>query len=421
MQDGLTGSGRSTGTKSGGMTSFLRAIFGIFGGSKNRRAPVQPLSREELIEALILKAESEDAESKFLRERLDQVLGYMEEGNWDELSELLSEWDMEGEVSPTGIRLAQMVLDQIWMGKSFNLHDPLTPTPKITTDLQGPLAHEIEEAHQKRPEDYVVSSLLARLNLGRAWNSREMTEGTASPADTDSDMAMAFATAADAIAPFDPVKLMSPMVARLRYQYLMGRGGDQSALSDAFDTLVSLDVGNLDTYRSHGGHILASANGDHVALEEHAREVLARTEMEIGAAAYAAMYQIPLQYNAKALMSLDFDLFEAGLQEIIALASDDQYTVNRICNDLMTLAHLPFDESVGEQQDFEHRKGEVRTILKSIIEDHMKVLLPYLWECDETTARERISALFADDIRAGKRIVIGTADGDETGSFNIAA
>ncbi|MEO8529869.1 MAG: hypothetical protein ABI459_01485 [Deltaproteobacteria bacterium] len=420
MQDGLTKTGQKAEPKAGAMLSLLRAVFGIFGGSRAKNAPLQPLTREQLIEALILKADSDDAESKFLKERLDQVLGYMEESNWDELSELLSEWDMEGEVSPTGIRLAQMVLDQIWTGKAGAIHDPLMPTPRISSDLEGPLAHEVEEAHQKRPEDYVVSSLLARLNLGRAWNWREMAATGEGQNDSEADMAMAFATAADAIAPFDPVKLMSPMVARLRYQYLMARG-DVSALTDAFDTLVSLDVGNLDTYRSHGSHVLASANGDHVALEEQAREVLARTEMEIGAAAYAAMYQIPLQYNAKALMGLDFDLFEAGLQEIIALASDDQYTVNRICNELLTLANLPYEESVGDKGPFEQRQKEIKVILKAIVEDHMKVLLPYLWDCDEQTARERIGVLFSDDIRAGKRIVIGAPDGSPTGSFNIAA
>lgn len=420
MQDGLTKAGQKAEPKAGAMLSILRAVFGIFGGSRNKRTPVQPLSREELINALILKADSDDAESKFLKERLELVLGYMEDSNWDELSELLSEWDMEGEVSPTGIRLAQMVLDQIWGGKGVEIDDPLTPTPRIKTDLEGPMAHEVEEAHQQRPEDYVVSSLLARLNLGRAWNWREMMESGETPVESEADMATAFATAADAIAPFDPVKLMSPMVARLRYQYLMARG-DVSALTDAFDTLVSLDVGNLDTYRSHGGHVLATANGDHVALEEQAREVLARTEMEIGAAAYAAMYQIPLQYNAKALMGLDFDLFEAGLQEIIALASDDQYTVNRIANELLTLANLPYEETVGDKGAFEQRQNEIKVILKSIIEDHMKVLLPYLWTCDEETARERIGVLFSDDIRAGKRIVIGSQDGTQTGSFNIAA
>ena len=419
MQEGLTEAGRNSQPKRGAMLSILRIFSGLFGGSRNkRRAPdLRPLSREELIEKLILRADSDDAESKFLRERLNQVLLHMEAGDWDELSELLSEWDMEGEVSPTGIRLAQMVLDQIWNGKAVNLQDPLTPTPRIKTDLEGPVAHEVEEAHQKRPEDYVVSSLLARLNLGRAWNWRELMEAGRAPTESEADMATAFATAADAIAPFDPVKLMSPMVARLRYQYLMGRGGDSSALIDAFDTLVKLDVGNLDTYRSHGQHVLDAAEGNHVELEEQAREVLARTEMEIGAAAYAAMYQIPLQYNAKALMSLDFDLFEAGLQEIIALANDDQYTVNQICNDLMTLANLPYEDSVGDRAAFDHRQGEVRTILKSIIQDHMTVLLPYLWDCDEANAREKIGVLFADDIRAGKRIVIGTGDG----SFDIAA
>ena len=207
---------------------------------------------------------------------------------------------------------------------------------------------------------------------------------------------------------FDPLESNSPMLASLHYHKLVLTGCLLPELKAAYEQRMLLDTNDLHAMRQYSFHLLPRWYGDYDYLQQAAQEAYAATHAELGASAYAAFFIDLLNSDEGALATVDLELFERGLMDIIQRSNDQQTTVNLLLGVLSKAG----EGHLGQSKTSRSRQRALREIFGRIVQSELKVLLVPRWKRNRHDVFYLVGEVFKKRIEAGEVVRVGQISTD---------
>lgn len=316
-----------------------------------------------------------------------------EDARWSRILGDLRRADQDREVAPGGKRMAELMS----LGVRRALLRALDKGDMFTADSQMAQLTTVQGLH---PKDYVAAHLLAQAHLDFGWSQRgEGVSGELSKADWQSFLART-AQAETVLEPFDPVEELSSLLAGTRYLLVRGIEEGDQLCTDWYEDWSDIDPTNWTVHATHAPHLLPEWFGNPKLLDQAARDAMARTEAEMGAAAYAIYYRAVADTVGDAPVLMDMGLMLRGLQDFQAL-SGCQYRANIVAGALTEIAHALFLESMSGTVAF----GKVKAALARVVETRLTEIHLPAWAESEACVQWGLSLVFGAPTAKANRIV----------------
>jgi hypothetical protein len=307
---------------------------------------------------------------------------------WMEIADLIARWESRLESTPGGVRFHDIAVEICLSG----LQGVIDDAPRQS--LSDLAAAEVELTHfhatlEPRPDNHILALLTARAHMlvGQACNADFWPESDRRQAW--SRMAHHFIAAAELLNRFEPLALMSPLLAEANYLQAQGSPGSLHRLPALFDEWIDLDPANPAIYAAHAAYLARPGAADDDTILALADQALERTEVALGLAGYALFFLPLLGETPRARRLMDPELFAAAILDL-ASHSATQAEVN------WSAAALAAEIETGNPDHALLFKDTLFILLRR----HMHVIYPRLWGMPADAVQDVVAeaALAAPDI-----------------------
>jgi transposase len=254
-----------------------------------------------------------------------------EAGEWADLLDALRFADEDRTMASGGRRVMHLISEGARMAlqKALDQRDHAAALAEL---------QRFQAVFELHPENPAAAHLLARALIDVGTLERDLAGQGRLSNDLSTGSAAHFETAERLIDSFDPIELMSPLLAGTRY--LLVRGiEDGAALSrDWFEDWCDLDPEDDLAHATHAVSMMPGWFGSLAVFEKAARRAATMTHAVTGRAAYAIFHLSARDTLGDMLPTLDVELFVEALADYQS-ATGCQHRANIAANVLTELVH----------------------------------------------------------------------------------
>lgn len=185
--------------------------------------------------------------------------------------------------------------------------------------------------------------------------------------------------------------------------------GDR-AIDDWFEAVVKADPGNSAPLMAMGCLMLPRWFGDYDAIETKARQAIVWTSDEMGAAAYAILYNNALEVEATPLYFLDMELYTEAVHDLVKYRGYSPVYLPELSTLLFTLSAHPYPHGMTDPEDreiWDEKCEALRLLSLKIIEDYLPAIHPPSWINGENGALTMISRAMGQELHDGLSLIVG--------------
>lgn len=250
------------------------------------------------------------------------------------------------------------------------------------------------------PENHAAAHLLAQahVDVGAALR-RAAGQGQLSR-DLSAESAAHYAEAEELLLSFDPIELMSPLLAATRYLLVRGIEDGAGLCRDWFEDWCDLDPLDAAVHATHAIDMLPDWFGSLQGFEKEARRAASMTEGATGRAAYAIFHIAAQERLGDFLPNLDVELFVAALGDYQD-ATGCQHRANVAANLLTRMVH-DYREA-GPDAVWQLTKA--RAALSDVLWNRVKEIHLDCWTHGADSLAFALAEVFGPALARGARIV----------------
>jgi hypothetical protein len=252
-------------------------------------------------------------------------------GDWDDLLDALRFADEDRTMASGGRRVMHLISEGARSGLSAAL---------ARRDLSAASAElrRFEAVFELHPDNHAAAHLLAQALIDIGTTEREMAAEGQLSHELWAQSSAHFQAAEALLDQFDPIEMMSPLLAATRYLLVRGIEDGASLSRDWFEDWCDLDPEDEMAHATHAVLMMPGCFGSLGGFEKAARRAATMTHAATGKAAYAIFHLSATEALGDAMPSLDIELFIEALADYQA-ATGCQHRANVAANILTELVH----------------------------------------------------------------------------------
>ena len=314
-------------------------------------------------------------------------------GEWADLLEAMRYADQERSMASGGRRVAALISEGV-RGALLSALDR-----QDWTSAQAELVR-FEAVLALHPENHAAAHLLAQahVDLGSALR-RAASQGQLSR-DLSADSAAHYTAAEDLLLAFDPIELMSPLLAGTRYLLVRGIEDGAELCRDWFEDWCDLDPLDAAVHATHAAHMLPDWFGTLNGFEKEARRAALMTQAQTGKAAYAIFHIAAAERLGDFLPNLDLEFFIEALGDYQD-ATGCQHRANLAASLLTRMVH-DYREA-GPAANWQLTKS--RAALSNVLWNRVKEIHLDCWPHGADSLAFALAEVFGPALARGARVV----------------
>lgn len=291
---------------------------------------------------------------------------------WDLLARLIRETDRLREISPAGVRMADVL-------SAGARSDMVSAARKALQRGAQPCEASLADLDEVAAEGgWPVAVTIARLHMDLAWLYHGDLPPVSRPANPHPEFDRHFARAAQLLDGFSPLEETSPMLAEARIALLAGDPGAGQRMRDDFEDLIDLDPTNPGPLRAFGLYLLPCWFGtDAAGIDAAARATADRLADVWGDGAYAWTWLDALSSEPETAAACDGARLRRGLFDILDRRPHQE--VANLLAGFCALAMAPGRAPAGLSAESRATREQLHAAADAIIEHHMTEIRPELW------------------------------------------
>lgn len=293
---------------------------------------------------------------------------------WEELSSEMRNADAAREAAPDGMPIADLLAFGARSDVVMAAEHALSDGKAISDyDLLGGIS-ELEGEMAERPDDPMMSAVVALSHIDLAWAWRGNASDSALPPLHRSRCAAHFDRAAAILPKCREAAPDSPLIAAAGCSLLAGQRKTSARVGDEYERLIDLDPNNQRHMRAMGSHLLPRWFGSYEELEIQALRNAARTQSIWGAGGYTWVQFDAIALDEDACARLDVEYFLEGLHDIVRLRPDQP-----MINTLSAYCAITMQGGTGLSPQVNAVRAQMREAANWLIRDHLTELYPLIW------------------------------------------
>ena len=311
-------------------------------------------------------------EQSTFRAYFDKGRTLARQDRWDLLSRMIRETDRLREISPAGVRMADVLAagarsDMVSAARKA-IHRGAQPCDAAMADLDE-MASE---------GDWPLAATVARMHMDLAWLHHGDLPPVSRPARPSISFEAHMARAARLLDGYSPIEENSPMLAEARIGLLAGDVAARGRMRDDFEDLIDLDPTNPGPLRAFGLYLTPDWYGTDAAAIDAAASATADRLADIwGDGAYAWVWLDALSTDAETAAACDATRLRRGLFDILD-RSPRQEVANLLAG-FCALAMAPGRAPAGLSEAARSTRTVLYGAADAIIEHHMTEIRPEVW------------------------------------------
>ena len=268
-------------------------------------------------------------------------------------------------------------------------------------DLAAALAElrRFEAVCQMHPKDHAAAHLLAQTLIDIGTLERDLAARGPLSHDLWIDSAAHFQAAEVLLDQFDPIELMSPLLAGTRYLLVRGIEDGASLCRNWFEDWCDLDPEDDVAHATHAVFMMPGWFGSLSAFEKAARRAMTMTQSVTGKAAYAIFHLSAADTLGDVLPTLDVELFIKALADYQS-ATGCQHRANIAANVLTELVHGY--HRMGPSASFQLTKA--RSALSDVMWNRLREVHLESWTHRADGLAYALCEVFGPALQRGARI-----------------
>ena len=297
---------------------------------------------------------------------------------WIEIADAIQEWEAGLATTEGGIRYHEIAMETCLSGLQSLVDEIPHEALKDLAPAEAELSHFMASYHSD-PTNHILAVTAARAQLivGNAARADHWPEKFKREAWRL--MARHYMAAAEILSDHEALALMSPLIAETEYYHALGSPGGAHKLGDLFETWISLDPSNSETYAKHAEWMADETLVSDEDILEAADEAMERTEATLGLGGYALLFQPLLQVRENARELYDAELFASAQLDLGTLAATPS-EVNKAAGALAAeIAALGPNAPLA-----------LNDTLYMLIQNELTVLYPRFWPLEDDEIRDVI-------------------------------
>jgi hypothetical protein len=252
-------------------------------------------------------------------------------GEWADLLDALRFADEDRSMASGGRRVMHLISE----GARTVLRAALDRGDLATADAELRRFQAVFEMH---PEDHAAAHLLAQAHVDIGTLKRDLSSRGQLSQDLWAESAAHFQAAEAILDAFDPIELMSPLLAGTRYLLVRGIEDGAALCRDWFEDWCDLDPEDDLAHSTHAVFMMPGWFGSLAGFEKAARRAATMSHAATGKAAYAIFHLSAREALGDMLPTLDVELFIEALADYQS-ATGCQHRANIAANVLTEMVH----------------------------------------------------------------------------------
>ena len=286
---------------------------------------------------------------------------------WTQLSREIATWERRLDATPGGTRHHDIAMETCLMPLQGCLDEADRTTLDDIVEAEEMVADYVAR-HQEAKDDPVHAVLAACAHMLVGENCRAEFWPDSESARARTRHADHFQEAARILAPFDPKKVTSPLLASAYYELALGMPDGRTTLNAAFEIWIDLDPSNPAIYNVHMGQLFSDGPVNIKQFQREADRAQLRTQDTLGQGGYALCVMAAVADCPDLRNHMDAERFGTALIDLSRL-SGTQADVNWAAATLAKEAAL----ASGEDKDI------LQAAFDTLVRRHLGVIYPRIW------------------------------------------
>lgn len=313
-------------------------------------------------------------------------------GEWTDVLDALRFADQDRTMASGGQRVAHLISEGIRSGLKQAL-------ARGDLAAAGGELRRFQAVMEMHPGDAAAAHLLAQAEIDIGSAKRDQAVRGQLSRDLWAESAAHFAAAEELLDQFDPIELMSPLLAATRYLLVRGIEDGASLCRDWYEDWCDLDPEDSLAHATHAVHMLPGWFGSLALFEREARRAVAMTQATTGKAAYAVYHLSAADTLGSLLPSLDLELFLDALGDYQS-ATGCQHRAN-VCANILTEMVRSY-RMAGPAANYQLTKA--RTALSDVLWNRLHEVHLDSWDHGADSLALALGEVFGPALKRGARI-----------------
>ncbi len=313
-------------------------------------------------------------------------------GEWSDLLDALRFADEDRTMASGGHRVMHLISE----GARSGLRAALARKDLAASAVEMKRFEAVFELHS---DNHAAAHLLAQALIDIGTLKRDLASEGQLSRDLWAESAAHFQAAEAILDQFDPIELMSPLLAATRYLLVRGIEDGAALCRDWFEDWSDLDPEDAKAHASHAVFMMPGWFGSLAGFEKSARRAATMTHTVTGKAAYAIFHLSAAEVLGDTMPTLDVELFVEALVDYQA-ATGCQHRANIAANILTELVHR--FHAAGPSANYHLTK--VRTALSDVLWNHLHEVHLESWDHGADGLAYALCEVFGPALQRGARI-----------------
>ncbi len=313
-------------------------------------------------------------------------------GEWADLLDALRFADEDRTMASGGRRVMHLISE----GARTGLRAALARQDLAAAAIEVSRFEAVFELHS---DNYAAAHLLAQALIDVGTLQRELASRGQLSRDLWAESAAHFQAAEALLDQFDPIELMSPLLAATRYLLVRGIEDGASLCRDWFEDWCDLDPEDSLAHATHAVFMMPGWFGSLAGFEKTARRAATMTHSVTGKAAYAIFHLSAARTLGDLLPSLDLELFIEALGDYQS-ATGCQHRANVAASTLTELVHR--FHAAGPSTNYQLTKA--RTALSDVLWNRLHEVHLETWDHGADGLAYALCEVFGPALQRGARI-----------------
>jgi transposase len=315
-----------------------------------------------------------------------------EAGEWSDLLDALRFADEDRSMASGGRRVMHLISE----GARMSLRAAIDRRDLAAAAIELSRFEAVFELHR---QDYAAAHLLAQALIDVGTLERDLAAEGQLSRDLWAESAAHFQAAEAILDEFDPIALMSPLLAGTRYLLVRGIEDGASLCRDWFEDWCDLDPQDDLAHATHAVFMMPGWFGSLATFEKAARRAATMTHAVTGKAAYAIFHLSAAETLGDMLPTLDIELFIEGLGDYQS-ATGCQHRANIAANVLTELVYGY--HRMGPSANYQLAKA--RTALSDVLWNRLHEVHLESWTHRADGLAYALCEVFGPALQRGARI-----------------
>ncbi len=375
---------------------------------------------DSVMKQLCIPCPDPTLEERTRDEHQNRALNLVRQEDWDKLSTLIKTADKNGDMTPGGMSIAELMA---FGARADVVHAAEHALLDRVPEHDAPLIQGIEALEYVLAENldnYAIGCIVAQAHIDMAWAWRGIGwDVEIAPRNREAFDAH-FARARDIIQSFQGKPKWSALMANTSCALLRGSNTSRQVVADRYEALIDLNPENTGPYRALGTQMLPRSYGSFAGLELEARRTAARTADVWGAGGYTWVMFDAISVDDEACALLDLPFFIEGLRDIV-MHRPEPHTVNL----LAAYCANTIGQAFSGNDAADANRAQIADCADWIVREHLTELHPMIWAhaaqgfannlrvssasrfaaAGQDDAMRIIAGLFKREIAEGNRII----------------